>query len=237
MRKFVGLADDKGIERIACIELVVAALKIQLGLLPAGNHRRRMHRFFFRADVLYLYVWSTELVKDGLNDLAVGARQDLPEDGAGNLYKERVALGAVQPRGLEPRRVGVRADPGLHPLEEFFPRIRCFALPPNLSSSGHRRRKKTLCHFHRCEKAVESILVRVFLQTSEFCLRRNVMLSPCRPPRGPSGIVCPRTAAMRQRGIVSDWHVGSKRKVREGIHRCSHLMHSFSTSKNLCCFS
>jgi hypothetical protein len=34
---------------------------------------------------------------------------------------------------------------------------------------------------------------------------------------------------MRQRGIVSDWRVGSKRKVCEGIHRRSHTMHSFST--------
>jgi len=55
MREFVGLSDDKGIERIARVQLMVAALKIQLGLLPSGDDRRGMHRLFFGADVLHLY--------------------------------------------------------------------------------------------------------------------------------------------------------------------------------------
>ena len=188
-----------------------------------------MHRLFFGADVLHLYAGGAKLVKDGLHDFAVCARQHLPEYGAGNLYKEGFALGAVQPRGLEPGRVGIRADPGLHPLEEFFPGIGCFALPPSLSCSCHRREKKTLCYFHRCEKAVESILICVFLQASGFCPCRNAVLCPCRSVHGPSGIAGPCTAAMRQRGIVSDWRVGSKRKVCEEMHRRSHTMHSFST--------
>jgi hypothetical protein len=35
---------------------------------------------------------------------------------------------------------------------------------------------------------------------------------------------------MCQRGIVSDWGVGGKRKIGQGVHRLSHPMHSFSTS-------
>jgi len=49
-------------------------------------------------------------------------------------------------------------------------------------------------------------------------------------PRGPSGLSGPRTAAMSQRGIVSDWLVWGKRKVREASYQRSHPMHNFSTS-------
>jgi hypothetical protein len=35
---------------------------------------------------------------------------------------------------------------------------------------------------------------------------------------------------MCQRGIVSDWGVGGKRKIGQGVHRLTHPMHSFSTS-------
>jgi len=40
-------------------------------------------------------------MKDGLDDVAVRARQNLPEYGARDLDIEGLALGAVQPRGLE----------------------------------------------------------------------------------------------------------------------------------------
>jgi hypothetical protein len=53
---------------------------------------------------------------------------------------------------------------------------------------------------------------------------------PWRPVRGPSELPAPRTAAIRQRGIVADWTEWSKRKVCEGIHEGAHLIHSFSTS-------
>src|SRR6266446_8109843 len=116
------------------------------------------------------------------------------------------------------------------PRSTLFPYTTLFrSLPPSLSSGCHRREKKTLCYFHRCEKAVESMLICVFLQASGFCPRRNAVLCPCRSACAPSGIADPCTAVMRQRGIVSDWRVGSKRKVCEGIHRRSHTMHSFST--------
>jgi hypothetical protein len=49
-------------------------------------------------------------------------------------------------------------------------------------------------------------------------------------PRGPFGLAGPRTVAMRQRGIVADWHEWSKRKMYEGLHHRSHTMHNFSTS-------
>jgi hypothetical protein len=49
-------------------------------------------------------------------------------------------------------------------------------------------------------------------------------------PRGPFGLADPGTAAMRQRGIVADWHEWSKRKMYEGLHHRSHTMHNFSTS-------
>jgi hypothetical protein len=39
---------------------------------------------------------------------------------------------------------------------------------------------------------------------------------------------------MSQRGIVSDWSAGSKRKIGEGMHGLSHPMHSFSTAQKLC---
>jgi len=38
------------------------------------------------------------------------------------------------------------------------------------------------------------------------------------------------TAALRQRGIVSDWRFMGKRKVYEGHSALAHRIHSFSTS-------
>ncbi len=43
----------------------------------------------------------------------------------------------------------------------------------------------------------------------------------------------PRTAAIRQRGIVADWTAWGKRKVCEGIHGGPHAIHSFSTSTRI----
>ncbi len=90
-----------------------------------------------------------------------------------------------------------------------------------------------MSYFHSCEKAVESRSIGIFLQVRDSCPCRNALVCPCRSARGPSGIGGPRTAAMSQRGIVSDWSVGGKRKIGEGLHRRSHPMHSFSTSTNL----
>jgi hypothetical protein len=50
-----------------------------------------------------------------------------------------------------------------------------------------------------------------------------------RPVQG----VGPGTAAMRQRGIVSDSFGWGKRKMCEGIHRRSHLIHNISTSTKI----
>ncbi len=117
MRKLVGLANHKRIERVARVQLVVAALKIQFCLpRPRRGHRRRLNRLLFRAYVLHLHIRRADLMKDGLDDLAVRARQHLPENGAGNLDVEGVAFRPVQPGRLEPGGKGVDADPGLHPL-------------------------------------------------------------------------------------------------------------------------
>jgi len=44
----------------------------------------------------------------------------------------------------------------------------------------------------------------------------------------------PRTALRDAGGIVSECSLGSKRKIREGIHRGSHTLHSFSTAPESC---
>src|SRR6266851_4741158 len=156
MREFVGLADDERIKGIARIQLVVTALKIQFRLFHAGDYRRGLHRFFFRANVLHLHARRPDFMEDGLDDVAIRARHHLPEHRAGDLDKKRVPLGAVQPGGLKPGRKGVDADSGLHPIKKFVPEIHSFALTPKLSCSRHRKRKKPLCYFHRCAKTVES---------------------------------------------------------------------------------
>src|SRR5712691_1152850 len=140
MREFVGLADDEGVESVARVELVVAALKIQLGLLHAGNHGSRLGRLFLGSHVMYFCVWRAELMKHGFDDVAIGARQDLPEHGAGYLDIERVALSTVQARGLEPGRIRIDADAGLDALKKLVPGIRHFA--SSLDCSRHRKRKE-----------------------------------------------------------------------------------------------
>jgi len=61
-------------------------------------------------------------MENSLDDVAVRARQDLPEDRAGDLDVKGIALGPVQPSRLEPVVKGVDADPGLHVLQKFVPR-------------------------------------------------------------------------------------------------------------------
>src|SRR5580693_9987566 len=80
------------------------------------------------------------------------------------------------------------------------------------------------------QKLWKASLLASFCRLRDSCPRRNVLFCPCRSALGPSGFAAPRTAAMRQRGIVADWHAWSKRKVCEGIHHRSHTIHSFSTS-------
>src|ERR1700719_2980413 len=99
---------------------MVVRLKIKLGLLW-GCHGRDGRSLFFRANVMDLEVWRANLMEDGLDDVTVGAGKHLPEDGAGNLYVQTIALGPVQPGGLEPSRVGVDADPGFHQFQELVP--------------------------------------------------------------------------------------------------------------------
>jgi hypothetical protein len=60
---------------------------------------------------------------------------------------------------------------------------------------------------------------------------------PCRSARGAFQGCGPRTAALRQRGIVSDWLVEGKRKMCEGMHRRSQTLHNFSTSTKVVHFS
>jgi hypothetical protein len=56
---------------------------------------------------------------------------------------------------------------------------------------------------------------------------------PCRSARGRSGIAGPRTAAVRQRRIVSNCPVWGKRKMNEGEIRHAHSIHSISTSARI----
>ena len=97
---------------------MVAALKIQLRLprLGRGSRRRGLYRFFLAADVLYLHVGRAEFKEHRLDDVPVRAGENLPENRAGNLDIESVALGPVQPGGLEPGGEGVNAYPGFDVL-------------------------------------------------------------------------------------------------------------------------
>src|SRR5260370_7730966 len=131
-------------------------------------------------------------MKDGIGEVAVRARQPLPKDGAGNLHVESIAPGSVQPRGLEPCRIGVDADPGLDPIEKFVPGIHSFALTPNLSCSRHRWKKKPLRNFHSCEKAVESRSVCVFASGFGILARAGTAnFAPVAPPAPPLDLAPP----------------------------------------------
>jgi len=114
LSELVRLANHEGVERIPCIELVIAALKVQLRLLQTAGRRRRLDGLFLRADVLDLRVRGAHLVEHRLDDLAVGAGQDLAEDGTRNLDEQGIALVPVKAGRLKPGGEGVNADPGFH---------------------------------------------------------------------------------------------------------------------------
>src|SRR5271170_2146881 len=78
-----------------------------------------------------------------------------------------------------------------------------------------------------CGKQVPSFS---FCQASGIMPVPERLAFPWRSARGPSELSAPRTAAIRQRGIVADWKEWGKRKLYEGTHQGAHPLHSFSTS-------
>jgi len=73
-------------------------------------------------------------------------------------------------------------DPGLHSLKEFLPGIRVIRAPAQFELQFViEGEKKTLCYFHRCEKAVESILVRVFFRLRNSIRAGTVVFLPLSP--------------------------------------------------------
>ena len=111
-------------------------------------------------------------MEDGFDDFAVGAGEDLAENGAGDLDKESIALCAIEARGLEPGGIGVDADPGFDQIEKFIPDILSFFFAANLSSSRHQK-KPNLNHFHRCVKTVERQFLRYSFKPWSSCPRGN----------------------------------------------------------------
>ena len=96
---------------------------------------RRLGGLFLGADVLHLGVRRAHLVEHRLDDLAVGAGQDLAEHGTRNLNEQRVALMPVEPRRLKPGRKGVDADAGFNEVQELVPDICNFRFSTKLCSS------------------------------------------------------------------------------------------------------
>src|ERR1700741_3946579 len=141
MSELIGFSDDKAFKGVAGLELVVAALEVEFGLLQASDGRGGLDGFFLGADVLHLGVGCAHLMEDGLDDLAVSAGKDLTEDRAGDLDEESVALVAVETGGLKPSGVGVDANSGLNEVEELVPDIESFRFSTKLCSSRHRNGK------------------------------------------------------------------------------------------------
>ncbi len=155
MGKLIGFADDKGVEGIARVQLMIATFKIQLGLLGAVDGGSGLDGFFLGADVLHFHLRGTHLVKDGFYNFTVGAGEHLAEDGTGNLDIQGVPFRAVEPGRLKPGGVGIDANPGFDQIEELIPEILHFFFTSNLGSCRHQK-MPNLDHFHRCEKTVES---------------------------------------------------------------------------------
>src|SRR5580693_10778657 len=183
---------------------MIPAFKIEFRLLDDGRCGGGWHRLFLRTHVLHFHVGSPKLVEHRFDDIAVGPRQDLPEDRAGDLHKQVFAVGAIQPGGLEPGGVRVDADPGLHALQKPLPGIRRIS---------HRKRKAHPVISTDVNKLWKAGPFISFFRLRESCPYRSVVLSPGAPRAALQDLPAPRTAAIRQRGIVADWTEWSKRKV------------------------
>src|SRR5579862_4239352 len=156
--KLVGLAYDEGLERVARVELVIAAFKIKLGLLGGrggNNGRRRGYRFFLRANVLHAGVGNAQLVKNGFDDFPVGAGEHLAEHTGGNLHKENFTFDPRQPGGLKPGAESVDADARLHALKKSVPKVSSFTFLAKLDSRRHQSKKPSPRYFHKCVNPVE----------------------------------------------------------------------------------
>ncbi len=137
MRKFIGLADDEGVEGVARLELIVAALKVQFRLLNRNGGLRSRCGVFFGADVLHFQARHAKFVKNGANNFAISAGQDLAEDDGRDLYIKRIAIGLVQARWREPGRKRIEANPGLHSFQKLIPHSGGFSILHNVRSSRH----------------------------------------------------------------------------------------------------
>ncbi len=185
VRKLIRFADDKRIKAVAQIQLMIAAFKVQLRLLHAGCCGSGWHWFFLRTDVLHFHVGSPKFVEHGFDDLAIGARQDLPEDRAGNLHEQVFTLRPIQPRGLKPCGVGVDADPGLHVLKKSLPGIR--------RSSHHKRKSHPVISTDVNKLWKARPFFSFFFLASGIVPVPERLAFPWRPAHGPSRIVGPST--------------------------------------------
>src|SRR5580692_10176550 len=150
---------------------MIATFKVELRLFHSGSCGSGGHGLFLRTDILHLHIGRPKFMEYGFDDLAVGSRQDLPKDRAGDLYKQVFTLGAIQPGGLKPGGVCVDADPGLHALKKPIPGIR---------RSSHRKRKSIPAistDVNKLWKAGPFLFFIVF-RLRESCPYRSVLLSP-----------------------------------------------------------
>src|SRR5580698_8538285 len=151
---------------------MIAAFKVELRLLHAGCSGSRGHWFFLGADVLHFHIGRPKFVENGFDNLAIGPRQNLPEDRAGDLHKQVFPFGAIQPSGLKPCGVRVDADPGFHALKKPFPGIR---------RSSHRKRKSHPAISTDVNKLWKAGPFSSFFRLRESCPYRSVLLSPGAP--------------------------------------------------------
>jgi hypothetical protein len=99
---------------------MIHGIKIQARLLEGISRWRRL---IFRAHEFKAGIAHAHFGQDGLQQLAVGFRQPLPENPGGYANHEVAVFGSFLARGTKPRGETVRVNPPFHMLQNFFPRI------------------------------------------------------------------------------------------------------------------
>jgi hypothetical protein len=138
-------AHDKGLKLVAGIQLMIDGIKVQARLL---GHISRGAWFIFRAHELKVRISHAHFGQNGLQQLAVGFRQPLPENPGRDADHEFAVFRSLLTGRTKPGGEAMRVDPPFHVLQNFFPGIHSL-------KTLKKAKRAHPSYFHNCGKTVE----------------------------------------------------------------------------------
>src|SRR6266566_2645177 len=122
VRELIGPADDKRVERVSQIELMIDAVEIETRLFDRRCCARR-RRLRLAANEIELHVRHAHFYQHRLQQFAVSLSQALSKGPRRDPNDYSAVIGPLLLRRKEPSGKAVRINPPFHMLENFFPGV------------------------------------------------------------------------------------------------------------------